>query len=298
MSRLSQSIQTLKAELALLLAAFIWGFAFVAQREGMAFIGPLAFNAIRFAFGALSLIPIALITRAGLPATNGKTLLIGGGVTGVILFIAASLQQIGVVYTTAGKAGFITGLYVILVPLMGLAVRQRVGRWTWLGAVCALIGLYCLTVTEAFTIAPGDLWVMAGAFFWAVHVHLIAQFAPRVGALRLALIQFAICSVLSFGAAFAFEPMRPSEVVNAALPILYAGVLSVGVAYTLQVVGQTDAPPAQAAIILSLETVFAVWGGWLLLGETLPPRGLLGCALMFAGMIVAQLDPRSPPAQH
>lgn len=290
---LNQKIRALKSESLLLLAAIIWGFAFVAQREGMAYIGPLAFNAIRFTLGTLSLIPIALATRAHMPAPSRKTLALGSGLTGVVLFIAASLQQIGVVYTTAGKAGFITGLYVILVPILGLGLKHRTGRWTWLGAVGAVIGLYLLTVTESFTIEQGDRWVMFGAFFWAIHVHLLSEFAPRIGAIRLALIQFAICSLLSFGAALLFETIRLADVVSAAVPILYTGILSVGVAYTLQVVGQTGAPPAQAAIILSLETVFAVAGGWLILSERLALRGLVGCALMFAGMIVSQLDPKT-----
>ncbi len=268
----------------------IWGVAFVAQRQGMAYIGPLAFNAIRFALGTLSLLPVFLLMRSRMPTPDRKTLIVGSVWTGVILFCAAFLQQIGVAYTTAGKAGFITGLYVVLVPILGLGLGHRTGRWTWLGVVSAVIGLYLLTVTESFTIEQGDLYVMVGAFFWAVHLHLLAAYAPRIGAIRLALIQFIICSAISFGAMMIFETTRIENVSDAALPILYTGILSVGVAYTLQVIGQTDAPPAQAAIILSLETVFAVLGGWLILSETLDVRGATGCALMFAGMIVSQLD--------
>lgn len=284
------SIRAWRSQILLVLTAMIWGVAFVAQRQGMAYIGPLAFNAIRFALGTLSLLPVFLAMRSRMPTPDRKTLIVGSALTGVILFCAAFLQQIGMVYTTAGKAGFITGLYVILVPILGLGLGHRTGRWTWLGAVGAMIGLYLLTVTEAFTIEQGDLYVMVGAFFWAVHLHLIAAYAPRIGAIRLALIQFIICSAISFVAMMIFETTRPESVLDAALPIFYAGVLSVGVAYTLQVIGQTDAPPAQAAIILSLETVFAVIGGWLILSETLAVRGLIGCALMFAGMIVSQLD--------
>ena len=155
-----------------------------------------------------------------------------------------------------------------------------------------MIGLYLLAVTEELTIEYGDLLVLIGAFFWAAHVHIIARFSAPIGALRLSLMQFAICAALSFIAAISFETMRVDGLMEGALPILYTGVLSVGVAYTLQVIGQRDTPPSQAAIILSLETVFAVLGGWLLLSETLPPRGVIGCAVMFIGMIVSQLDAR------
>jgi len=283
-------IRAWQAQILLLLTAIIWGVAFVAQRQGMAYIGPLAFNAIRFALGAVSLLPVFLVLRSRQPSPARKTLIVGSAVTGIVLFFAAFLQQIGVAYTTAGKAGFITGLYVILVPILGLGLGHRTGRWTWLGVASAVVGLYLLTVTEAFTIEPGDLYVMVGAFFWAVHLHLLTAYAPRIGALRLALMQFVICSLISFAAMLVFETPQIENVIDAALPILYTGILSVGVAYTLQVIGQTGASPSQAAIILSLETVFAVLGGWLILSETLDARGATGCALMFAGMIVSQLD--------
>jgi len=281
----------LKSRVLLLIAAIIWGFAFVAQRQGMEFVQPFTFNAVRFLIGGVSLIPFAFVTRNASRATaNRRTIWLGGIAAGALLFIASSLQQIGIVYTTAGKAGFITGLYVILVPILGLALRQRTGAWTWLGALAGVIGLYLLTVTAALTIEYGDLLVLIGALFFALHVLIIARFAAPIGAVRLALFQFLVCAALSFGAAIALETIRATDLVAGALPILYAGVLSVGVAYTLQVIGQRETPPSQAAIILSLETVFAVIGGALLLSETLPLRGVIGCALMFVGMIVSQLD--------
>lgn len=282
---------SLKSRIILLIAAIIWGLAFVAQRKGMEFVQPFTFNAVRFLIGGAALLPFALVQRDAPRVTPArKTIWLGGVLAGALLFIASSLQQIGVVSTTAGKAGFITGLYVILVPILGLALRQRTGAWTWLGALAGVIGLYLLTVTDALTIEYGDLLVLIGALFFALHVHAIARFAARIGALRLALIQFLICAAWSFIAAISFETIRAEGLLDAALPILYAGVLSVGVAYTLQVIGQRETPPSQAALILSLETVFAVIGGWWLLRETLPLRGVIGCAVMFAGMIVSQLD--------
>lgn len=280
----------LGARVLLLVAAIIWGLAFVAQRQGMEFVQPFTFNAVRFALGSVSLLPFVFLNRHTPRAVNRRTLWLASVACGTVLFIAGSLQQIGIVYTTAGKAGFITGLYVILVPILGFVLQQRTGAWTWLGALAGVVGLYLLSVTDTHTIEYGDFLVLVGAFFWAIHVHLIARFVAPVGALRLALIQFVICALWSFLAALAFETIRAQDVLNAAIPILYTGILSVGVAYTFQVLGQRETPPAQAAIILSLETVFAVLGGWLILNETLPLRGILGCALMFSGMIVSQLD--------
>ena len=289
-------LRTLKSDALLMLTATIWGFAFVAQRVGMDYVGPFTFNGVRFALGSLSLIPLVLLKRrhpsapaALVPPAGRKTVLWGGALAGVALFMGASLQQVGLVYTTAGNAGFITGLYVVIVPLLGLFWKQRPDLGTWVGAVLAAAGLYLLSVTAAFRIAYGDLLVLVGAFFWALHVLIIGWLSPRIESVLLACIQFAVCSALSLITAAALETTTPEAVTAAALPILYGGLLSVGVAYTLQVVAQRDARPAHAAIILSLESVFAALGGWLLLGEVLSGRALLGCGLMLAGMLLSQL---------
>jgi drug/metabolite transporter (DMT)-like permease len=286
----------LRAELLLLLAAAIWGLAFVAQRLGMEHTGPLAFNGTRFALGAAVLVPLVR-ARGRRPAGQGAPPapwpqdLRRGLILGLVLFGGATLQQFGVVFTTAGKAGFITGLYVVLVPILGLAVGQRTGRGTWLGAALAVAGLYFLTMTGSLAMAKGDLLVLLGAFFWSTHVLLIARYAPQTDPVRLACLQFAVCAVLSLLAAAVFEDRASwAGLAGAIGPILYAGLLSTGVAYTLQVVAQRQAPPAHAAIILSLEAVFAVIGGLVVLGESLAPRGLLGCALMLAGMILSQVQ--------
>lgn len=283
--------RTMVPDALLLLTSAIWGFAFVAQRVGMEHVGPFIFNGIRFALGALVLLPLLHTRWNTKPAVppGRKTLLLGSLAVGGALFLGASLQQIGMIYTTAGKAGFITGLYVVIVPLISLIWGHHVQGGTWVGAICAVCGLYLLSITAGFTIAKGDLFVLLGAFCWAVHVQVVGLFTNRIGALRLALIQYAICSVLSLIVALFFELTTLAALYQATIPILYGGILSVGVAYTLQVVAQQKAHPARAAIIMSLESVFAAIGGWLLLGEFLSLRGLLGCALMLAGMIISQL---------
>lgn len=284
--------RTLRANGLLVLTAIIWGFAFVAQRVSMAQIGPFAFNGLRFLLGSAALTPVLILGRHRIypPARRQPfgRLLLEGGLAGCLLFVGASLQQAGLVHTTAGKAGFITGLYVILVPLLGLLWGQRVQRGLWIGASLAVIGLYLLSVTESFTVALGDSLVLASALFWALHVQFIGWLTQRHTSLHLAVVQFMVCALLSLGAAVLFEPAPFVNVSYVVTPLLYGGLLSVGIAYTLQVVAQRDAHPAPAAIIMSLEAVFAAIGGWLLLAESLSPRAIIGCVLMFCGMVLAQ----------
>jgi drug/metabolite transporter (DMT)-like permease len=284
-------LRTLRADLLLLLTAAVWGFAFVAQRVGMEHVGPFIFNGIRFALGCLVLVPFVWIRRHRVGAAGGKGLLVVGLAAGGVLFLGASLQQIGIVYTTAGKAGFITGLYVVLVPLLATIWRHRVGRSAWIGAMLAAVGLYLLSIREGFRISLGDGLVLASAFFWATHVLIISRWSKRHDVILLAVIQFATCSVLSLGVAFLTESFTVQAIRAAGIPILYGGLLSVGLGYTLQVVAQRDAPPTAAAILLSLEAVFAVLGGWLILDETLVPRAMVGCGLMLAGVVLSQIGP-------
>ncbi|MEW6751841.1 MAG: DMT family transporter [Candidatus Latescibacterota bacterium] len=279
----------LRADGLLLLAATIWGFAFVAQRLGMEHTGPFLFNAVRFALGSLTVLPFLRAAPPVVPPSRKERL---GGclLAGVLLFLGASLQQVGMVYTTAGKAGFITGLYVVIVPLMGLLFRQFPARGTWAGAGVATVGLYLLSVAAGLALAPGDGLVLVGAFCWAGHVLVIGRYSGRLGWSTLALAQYTTCSALSFAAAFLTEQVELAGLLAVVLPLLYGGVLSTGVAHTLQVAAQAHAPAAHAAIILSLEAVFAALGGWLLLGESFTARGLAGCGLMLAGMLLSQLD--------
>ncbi|OGB94011.1 MAG: hypothetical protein A2Z31_04205 [candidate division NC10 bacterium RBG_16_65_8] len=296
MARTGTSSQTLKADSLLLLTAFIWGFAFVAQRVGMEYVGPFGFNGVRFALGCLVLLPLRFRNgiRGDDPSSRDDGLFslsgLGGGLlAGLVLFAGASFQQVALVYTTAGNAGFITGLYVVLVPIIGIALGHRTHAGTWIGAALAAVGLYLLSVTDQFTVSPGDLLVLIGAFFWAGHVHIIGWLSPKQDPLKIAFLQYAACAALSLFVAGAIEQSRTSNYVSAAIPILYGGLMSVGVAYTLQVVAQKKAKPAHAAIILSLEAVCAAIGGWIILNETLSPRGIAGCILMLCGMLISQL---------
>jgi len=285
---------TLKSDLLLLLlAAAIWGFAFVAQRVGMDYVGPFTFNGVRFALGSFSLLPLLAASRrmrpAGKPLQSRFVRLCGGILAGGVLFAGASLQQVGLLYTTAGKAGFITGLYVVIVPILGLLWKQRTDAGTWIGAFLAATGLYLLSVKASLHIAAGDLLEVIGAVFWALHVLIIGWLSPKTHPVGLAVVQFAVCALLSLIVAFVFETVAMETIRQAAIPILYGGLLSVGVAYTLQVVVQRSAHPAHAAIILSLEAVFAALGGWMILDERLSLRAAAGCVLMLTGMLLSQL---------
>lgn len=286
----------IRANLFLLLTALIWGAAFVAQRMGMDHMGPLTFNGIRFALGALALLPlIANMDRKRTTVAAPMSALIRGGLLmGGALFLGAWLQQFGLCYTTAGKAGFITGLYVVFVPLIGIFLGHRYGIGTWAGAGLAIAGMYMLSVTESMTMDKGDALVLMSAFFWGVHVLLIGKLTgglATVDAVKLAAVQFAFCSLISLAGAAIFEEISLTGLWAGIIPILYGGLMSVGVAYTLQVVAQRDARPAPAAIILSLEAVFAAVAGWMLLGEILTTQALIGCALMLGGMIWSQARP-------
>lgn len=282
-----------RADSLLLLTAAIWGFAFVAQRVGMDYVGPFTYNAARFALGSLSLLPLIFLrpkdASGKLFRTPMKTLFSGGGIIGLFLFSAVSLQQVGLKYTTAGKAGFITGLYVVFVPIIGLFWGHRLELNIWIGASMAAAGMYLLSVSEQFTIQYGDLLVLIGAFLWTGHVLFVGWFARKMEAIELAFFQFMVCCILSFLTAAIFETIALQAIWQAAIPIAYGGILSGGVAYTLQVVAQRDAHPAHAAIIMSLESVFAALGGWMFLGEHLAARGIAGCVLMLVGMVCSQV---------
>jgi len=284
----------LRASLLLLLTAAIWGFAFVAQQVGAQFVGAFTFNGIRFALGSISLIPLILFLDKKDKSKEEKIVyehpLKLGIMAGCVLFLGATLQQVGLAYTTAGKAAFITGLYIVLVPIFGIFLKQHIKINAWIGVAIAAIGLYFLSVTEGFTIAKGDLIEIIGAVFWAMHILLIDNFTKRVNPLKLSCIQFATCSVLSVGAALLFESISIAAISQALIPILYGGLFSVGIAYTLQVVAQKDAKPSRAAVILSMEAVFGAIGGALLLGENLGIRAYFGCALMLAGMLLVQVQ--------
>lgn len=287
--------KVLKNDALLLLTSMIWGFAFVAQRVGMSFIGPYTFNGVRFILGSFSLIPLILIRWRSIPGEhrNVKPYLVSGLLAGSVIFTASTLQQIGIVYTTAGNAGFITGFYVVLVPILGFFIGHEVGIIRWIAALLALGGLYLLSMSQGFTMGRGDLLVLISALFWAIHILVVGYVSSRMDPLLFSFTQFIFCGVVSMVGAFLFEQPNWQGVGMAAVPILYGGIMSVGVAYTLQVIAQKKAPPSHAVIILSMEGAFAALGGAVLLGEILTVRQLAGCVLMLAGMVLSQLRTNS-----
>lgn len=283
-------ISVIKSDLILTLAAVIWGFGFVAQKEGMDHVGPFVFNALRFAIGAAVVLLIALIKdRKKLYKITKKDISIGL-LTGFVLFLASSFQQSGLVYTTAGNAGFITGIYVILVPALGfLFWKQKTGKLSIFGALLAIVGLYLLSINSQINIKYGDLLVLMSAFFWAYHVILISKFSPKMSVFVLATLQFSFCSIFSLIISLLRESTNISSILSSSYSILYGGLFSVGVAFTLQLIGQKKAPPTHAAIIMSTEALFAVIGGWLILSEPITARILTGCAFMLCGMFLSQV---------
>ena len=291
----------MKNSLLLLLTAFIWGVAFVAQSVGGEAVGCFTFNGVRSLIGALVLIPVIFFLDGQKKRELGeekfleqkgdkKTLLIGGICCGVMLCIASNFQQFGISFTTVGKAWFITAMYILIVPILGLFMKKKVGAKIWAGVVLATIGLYMLCMTsESFSLSKGDFLVLICACFFSLHILIIDYFSPKVDGVRMSCIQFFVCGVISMVIAFIFEKPDLSGIFAGWLPILYAGVLSCGVAYTLQIVGQKNMDPTVASLILSLESVFSVLAGWIILHQTLSMRELSGCVLMFLAIILAQL---------
>lgn len=297
----------LKYNFLLMLAALIWGSAFVAQSVGMDYLGPFTFNSVRSFMGSLVLLPViwfmdrqkkdgakgdgqgALGKSAEVKQQEKKILLLGGLCCGVILTVSTSLQQIGLVYTTAGKAGFITALYILIVPLLGLFLGRKVGGKTWLGVALAVIGMYLLCIKEGFSISYGDFMVLLCAFVFSLHILTVDYFSPKVDGVRLSCIQFFVCGCLCAVPMVIFEHPEIYQILQAWLPLIYAGVLSSGVAYTLQIITQKHLNPTVASLLMSLESVFAALTGWLILNERLSPKELLGCVLVFAAIILAQL---------
>ncbi len=290
--------KTLQSNLILFLAAAIWGLAIVAQRIGAQYIGPFTFNGIRFALGSLSLLPLiyflnkkkkdSALEKFQMSSEIKKAFIAGIG-PGIFLFLAASFQQIGLAYTSAGKAAFITGLYIVLVPFLGIFLKHQITLNTWFGAGLAVIGLYFLTSIGSFSLSKGDFLELIGAFFWAAHILIIDYFSKKTNPLILSALQFAICSALSLITSLFIETITLNILNLAIVPILYGGICSVGIAYTLQVIGQKHAPPAHAAIILSMEVVVGAFGGWFILNESLGTRGVVGGLLMFSGILFSQL---------
>jgi drug/metabolite transporter (DMT)-like permease len=279
----------IQSNLSLLGASFVWGFAFVAQRQGMQYIGPLTFNGIRFLLGAFSLIPVFWFLKPTLSSGEiWKPLLISSLIAGPVLMIASTFQQLGMMYTSAGNAGFITSLYIIFVPVFGFLRRQPSSLSVWLGASIAFVGLYLLSVDSDFRMQTGDLLVFISAIFWAMHLIVLSYLSPRFDFRILAFGQFLFTGIISLVFSLFFEQPLLSSVHDALYPILYAGIVSAGLGFTLQVLGQKNARADHAALILSLEAVVAAFGGWLILNEQLSGREIAGCILMLLGVLASQ----------
>ncbi len=295
-----------KNAILLVVTAFIWGTAFVAQSVGMDYLGPFTFNGVRSLIGGIALLPcIWFLERINGKNETGKKdggeneaksvpsgrkdLMAGGIACGMMLFGASSLQQIGIQYTTAGKAGFITAFYIVIVPVLGIFLRKKIGWKVWSAVAVALAGLYFLCITERFTIGKGDILIFLCALVFSLHILVIDYFSPKVDGVKMSCIQFFVCGIASLPFMFALETPKIGAMIAGWMPLLYAGVLSCGVAYTLQIIGQKNVNPAVASLILSLESCFSVLAGWVVLGERLSVRESVGCVLMFAAIILAQM---------
>ena len=292
----------LKNSLILLLTATIWGVAFVAQSVGMDYVGGFTFNAVRSIIGSIVLLPVILfLDRQKTPAvrteeekkSGQKTLLMGGIACGICLCLASNFQQFGIKYTTVGKAGFITACYIVIVPILGLFLKKKCSPYIWGAVVMALIGLYLLCITDGFSIGKGDILVMICAVLFSLHILVIDSFSPKVDGVKMSCIQFLVCGILSGIPALIFENPQISSILAAWQPILYAGVMSCGVAYTLQIVGQKNMNPTVASLILSLESCISVLAGWIILGQSMSRKEILGCVIMFAAIILAQLPEKT-----
>lgn len=278
----------------LMLTAFIWGTAFVAQSVGMDYLGPFTFNGVRSFIGGVALLPCILLLdkmngKTEKPAGTRKDLVAGGIACGILLFAASSLQQMGIQYTSAGKAGFITAFYIVFVPVLGIFLKKKIGWKVWVAVVLALAGLYFLCIIESFMIGKGDILIFLCALVFSGHILVIDHFSPKVDGVKMSCIQFFVCGIASVPFMFLLETPKMGDICDAWMPILYAGVLSCGVAYTLQIIGQKNVNPAIASLLLSLESCFSVLAGWVVLGERLSAREAVGCVLMFAAIILAQL---------
>lgn len=276
--------------LILILTSLIWGIAFVAQRVSTETIGPYGFNAVRFLLGAISLLPVMYAFPGSAPKkASSLTIVTVCIITGSVLFIGATTQQIGLIYTTAGKASFITALYIVLVPLLGLFIGYSLRLSHIIGCLTALVGLYLITFTDGLSINMGDLLVFSGTIFWASHILLLSYFVQSHKAIQIAFGQFVVCSLWSWAGTFLFETISWQIILNTLWPILYGGILSTGVAYTLQIIGQKVVPPTEASLLLSLEMFFGALSGYFLLGESMAYREIIGCLLLACGVMAAQI---------
>ena len=284
----------------LVLTAFIWGTAFVAQSVGMDYLGPFTFNGVRSLIGGAALLPCIWLFQKGKgkatekPSRGARKELIAGGIAcGLLLFAASSLQQIGIQYTTAGKAGFITAFYIVIVPVLGIFLHKKINGKVWGAVAIALAGLYFLCITEKFAVGKGDILIFLCALVFSIHILVIDYFSPKVDGVKMSCIQFFVCGLLCAVPMLLFETPDITQLFAAWKPVLYAGIMSSGVAYTLQIVGQKGMNPTVASLILSLEAVVSVLAGFVMLNQQLTMRETVGCAFMFCAIVLAQLPQKN-----
>ena len=302
----------MQSNLMLLLTAFIWGVAFVAQSVGMDYVGPFTFNSVRNFIGTFVLllfIPLLdkinrqsevsatdIASTSSSSVSDKKTLIIGGIVCGILLAIASSFQQVGIIYTTVGKAGFITAMYIVIVPILGLFVGKKVRLIAWISVGLSVIGLYLLCMTESLSLGKGDILVLICAFCFSFHIMVVDYFSPKVDGVRMSCIQFFTCGIICGIPAMLTESPNLHAILTAWQPLLYAGVLSCAVGYTLQIVAQKNTDPVIASLLMSLESAFSLLAGWIILHQYLSPKELCGCLLMFAAIMLSQIPEKKSVA--
>lgn len=302
----------LHSNLMLLLTAFIWGVSFVAQSVGMEYVGPFTFNSVRNFIGAFVLLLfIPLIDKtnrtsastdpasdpaANVSSSDRRTLIIGGILCGICLAVASSFQQIGIAYTSVGKAGFITAMYIVIVPILGLFLGKKVRALAWISVGLSVVGLYLLCMTGSIALNKGDLLELICAFCFSFHIMIVDYLSPKVDGVRMSCIQFFICGIICGIPALLTESPNLHSILTAWQPILYAGALSCAIGYTLQIVAQKNTDPVIASLLMSLESAFSLLAGWIILHQYLSPKELCGCLLMFAAIMLSQIPEKKPVA--
>lgn len=292
--------EKIKSLIILFAATIIWGFAFVAQSKGMDYVGGFTFNCLRCFLGGAVLIPVIFASDkkrkskedGNIIRNDRKRLITGGVCCGAFLCVASNLQQFGIKYTTVGKAGFITAMYIVIVPVAGIFLKRKAGKFVWIGVALAIAGLYLLCINEDFYIGKGDLLVLGCAVVFSGHILCVDYFSPLVDGVRLSCIQFFTCGILSGIPMLIFEDVSLRNIADCSVPLLYAGIMSCGVGYTLQIIGQKNINPTVASMVFSLEAVFSLLAGWIILGQNMSEREIAGCVIMFAAIVLAQLPDR------
>lgn len=283
--------KTIKGEYLLLLTAMIWGMGFISQKLGMEYNGPLTFSGVRLLVGSLVLIPVFIYIdkKKGVKGKFSKNTLLGGLISGIFLSLGTIFQQIGLISTSAGKSAFLTTLYILIVPFIAIFIKKRISKFSVIGAIIGTFGLYLLSIKEGFYLETGDIWLIVGAVFWSFQIIFIDIFVNKSDPIRLAFLQFLVAGIICSILMFVFEEPSIINIYKGYLSILYAGVFSIGIAFTLQVIAQRNTEPTIAGIIMSMESVFALIFGIIFLKEVITLREFIGSAVMLIAILVSQI---------